>query len=136
MDKSKRNVYLSRIEADSLTVGVTLPDCMEVQNVDIPISKIVYDVCSQGTVNSEYNLDVSEVKIMLRRERKDLVSKIKDEEGLTESEAESYVEKIKYIDRARSAIQNPDSDIERESKVSEAKREKKWREFVRKVKYD
>lgn len=132
MDDSKREVYLSRVERESLTVGVTLPDTIELQGLEVPISDIVYNVCSGDNIET-YDMEVSEVQVMLRRERTKLVESIEEGEDLSEEEAENIVEKVQYIDRARNALQNPDGDLEQEMKLSEAKRKKRWREFIKNV---
>ena len=136
MDETKKRIYLDQIDRDSSTVGVEIPEEIEIQGKEIPLKSIVFDVCSDGGVPSQYNMDVDGVKVGLRREKNEMVNMIESGEA-DESQAEDIVKKAKQIDRALNAITNPlDEDLESRIKRKEAQDKKKWRSFLDKIKGD
>lgn len=134
MDDSKINMYLDQIDRDSATVGINIPEKIEVQGQVIPLKTIVFEVCSEGSIPDSYELNLSDIKVNLRRERNDMIDRIESGE-VTEPEAEDIVRKSKQIERSLNAINNPlEEDLESRIKRKEAQDKKKWRNFLNKIK--
>lgn len=134
MDDSKINMYLDQIDRDSATVGINIPEKIEVQGQVIPLKTIVFEVCSEGSIPDSYDLNLSDIKVNLRRERNDMIDRIESGE-VTETEAEDIVRKSKQIERSLNAINNPlEEDLESRIKRKEAQDKKKWRNFLNKIK--
>lgn len=134
MDDSKINMYLDQIDRDSATVGINIPEEIEVQGQVIPLKTIVFEVCSEGSIPDSYDLNLSDIKVNLRRERNDMIDRIESGE-VTETEAEDIVRKSKQIERSLNAINNPlEEDLESRIKRKEAQDKKKWRNFLNKIK--
>ena len=137
MDETKQNTLLSLIDRDSLTVGVEIPEEIVVQERKIPLSEMVFDICSEGKTPDKFDMSVDEIKVQLRRERNNLVEEI-EEGSITYQKGEENLEKIKSVERALSVLKNSGQDvsIEDEIKRNEAMRAKKWKNFLDKIKMD
>lgn len=134
MKDSEIEMYLEQIDRDSSTVGIQIPEDMEVDGETIPLEHIVYNICSEGEVPDQFDLNVNEIKVNLRRKRNDMIDKIENDE-VSSNKAELIVNKTKQIDRALNAIDSPsDEDLESKIKRKEAQDEKKWRNFIKKIK--
>jgi hypothetical protein len=138
MDDSFREILMSKVDKDSATVGIEIPDSMTVQGREIPLHKIVFDICSTEDVPEKYDMNVDEVKLMLRRERNNLISEIENDDDITKKKGEKNVNKINQINRALSFIKDADRDIdvEAEIKKSEAQSTKRWKNFLDKIKME
>lgn len=138
MDDSFRKILISKADKDSATVGISIPDSMTIQGREIPLHKIVFKICSTDNVPKEYDMTIDEIKVMLRRERNNLIDKIENADDMTRKEGEKSVEKINQIDRALSFIKDSDKDIdiEAEIKKSDAQSTKRWKSFLDKIKMD
>lgn len=136
MDETKINIYLDQIDRESSTIGIEIPDEIEVQDQVIPLKSIVFDVCSDGDVPDQYDMNIDDIKVSLRREKNRMVDMI-ESGNVDQSQAEDLVEKSKQIDRALNAMKNPiDGDLESRIKRREAQDKKKWRNFLDKIKGD
>lgn len=138
MDDSFREILMSKVDKDSATVGIEIPDSMTVQGREIPLHTIVFDICSTEKVPEKYDMSVDEIKVMLRRERNNLINEIENDDDITRKKGKKNVNKINRISRALSFIKDADRDIdiETEIKKSEAQSTKRWRMFLDKIKMD
>lgn len=138
MEDSYRNILLSKVDRDSATVGIDIPDSMNVQGEKVPLQKLVFDICSKDDISDEYNITKDEIKVMLRRERNDILDRIENDESMSRREGREAVKQISQIDRALGFIRNSDKDIdlEVEIKKSEAKSTKRWKQFIDKITMD
>lgn len=134
MEDSAVKKYISMIEKDSSTVGVKIPENIEIRNENINLKEIVLEVNRDSDLENEYGLTELELKKLLRREKNDLVSKIEDGE-VSEEEAEEIVNKVRKIDRSLNSITSDrEESLEKKIKRKEAMKEKKWRNFIKKIK--
>lgn len=134
MEDSAVKKYISMIEKDSSTVGVKIPENIEIRDENINLKEIVSEVNRDSDLENEYGLTELELKKLLRREKNDLVSKIEDGE-VSEEEAEEIVNKVKKIDRSLNSITSDrEESLEKKIKRKEAMKEKKWRNFIKKIK--
>lgn len=134
MDESERDILLNKIDRDSLTVGSFIPETMEVREESVDLNELVFEVCSDGRIPDQYNLDLNDFKVVLRREMNDCTDEIEKGE-ITYQRGLELVEKVGQIQRALNVLEDPeeDTDLEKKSKLSSAEDTKRWREFVSKI---
>lgn len=134
MDEKECERYLSKIDRDSLTVGVEIPEYIETEDAEIPIKQIIFGSDDSSSVS---DIDIMSIKRRLRSERNRLVEKIEECRIESRSEADIIVDKVSKIDRSLNAITDTtDVSIEKEMKRKERIREKKWKDFLEKVRSD
>jgi hypothetical protein len=138
MEDSYRNILLSKVDRDSATVGIEIPDTMDVQGEKVPLRRLVFDICSKDDISDEYSITRNEIKVMLRRERNDILDRIENDESMSRREGKEAAKQISQIDRALGFIRNSDKniDLEVEIKKSEAKSTKRWKQFIDKITMD
>lgn len=131
---AERQELLNKIDRDSLTLGVSVPDQMEVQGRVIPLQKIVFEVCSANEVPDKFNINILTVKRILRREMNDCTDTIQNEQ-ISYNTGQELVTKVGQIQRALNVLESPneESDLESETKLSQGKDMKRWQNFVQKV---
>ena len=135
MEEWKCEKYYNMTQRDSFTIGTDIPEEINVEDRTIPLKRLAFDISSQGKVPDEYGTDLKTVKRNLRRERNKMSDKLEDCEVESEDQAEILVEQIRQIDRALSVMSDPgESNVESEIKRNEAMKQKKWTEFLKKVK--
>lgn len=131
MNEQEREQYLSRIRKESSTIGIDIPDNIDIDGENIPIGDIVFKYSSENNIQG-FDFDISELKVGLRRERNSIIEIIETEE-ISEKKAEDYVSKVKKIDRILNALESDDQDYGQKSKIKEAKRDIKWKNFLDKI---
>jgi len=134
VDDTTRSQYLARVERETATLGVTIPESISVQGQDFPLNAFVYDICSDHSVPDRYDVTLEEVKPLLRRERNDRLERL-EEGDITEAQAEQLVNSIHELDRALEMLTEPTEDgtLQQEMERVEAEQTQRWRNFVSKI---
>ncbi len=131
MQEYERKQLLERIGRESATVGVDIPERIEVQGSTVDLREFVFEIKRRDTVPTGERERVEEAKRNLRRERLERLERIEDgeieyETGVAQAEA------VIGIDRALEALENLDDDsVAAEAKRQEAADTKRWMNFLR-----
>jgi hypothetical protein len=130
MDESHKKEIIENIEKDSSTLGVEIPESIVFRetedNEEIPIRQILFN-------EDEYELEQSDLKIKLRREKNEIIDTIESSESMEYSKGKELAKKAKRIDRTIDFIK-PSEDIEQKHKLKRAKGQKRWNNFIDKIK--
>lgn len=130
MREYERKQLLERVERDSATVGVTLPEAVEVQGERIDLQEFVFEIKRRETIPSGERDRVDRAKRNLRRERRERVERIEEGE-ISFEEGERLVEGIVGIDRALNALEQLQPvDLEAEERRQEAADRQRWVSFL------
>jgi hypothetical protein len=127
MKEYQREALLERADRDSVSVGVRVPDKVELEDGELALNEYVFEARA-GEIDNE---DVKEKKKFLRRRRAALLDEIR-EGDLTYEEGERIVESVAGIDRALNILQGT-GGVEAEARAKETADEKRWIDFVKKV---
>lgn len=128
MKEYEREALLERADRDSVSVGVRVPENVELDGEEFALSEYVFEARA-GDVDAD---DVKKKKKLLRRKRAELLDEIRDGD-LTYDEGERVVERVAGIDRALNILQGSGGDIEAEARAKEKANEKRWLDFLKKV---
>lgn len=133
MKEFQRKQLLERIERDSATVGVDIPEAITIQGEELDLHEFVFEIRRRKTVPSGERERVERAKKNLRRERLQRRQRI-EEEDITFEEGEHLADAIIGIDRALNALEQLGTvDIEQEAKRQEAADTKRWMNFLKKA---
>ena len=127
----ERKQLVERIDRDGATVGVRIPDRVEVQGEEVELRDFVFEIKRRETVPPGERDRVERAKRNLRRERlerRELIEagEIADEEG------EALAEAVVGTDRALKALESLDgSSVEREAEAQETADTKRWMSFLK-----
>ena len=126
MQEYERKQLLERIDRESSTLGVDIPERIEIQGEAVQLQEFVFEIKRRETVPAGERDRVERAKRNLRRER--LERKELFEEG------ERIAHAIVGIDRALEALESlgPES-VEAEAKRQEAADTKRWMDFLKKA---
>jgi hypothetical protein len=129
----ERKQLLERIDRESSTLGVEIPERIEIQSEEVRLREFVFEIKRRETVPAGERDRVEQAKRNLRRERIERKDRIEDGEVSFE-EGEELAEAIVGIDRALEALESlkPES-VEAEAKRQEAADTKRWMDFLRKA---
>jgi uncharacterized protein YyaL (SSP411 family) len=128
-----REALLERVERESATVGVDIPDEITVQGEPVDLRGFVMEVNTHETVPPGEEERVERAKRNLRRERLQRKQRLEDAE-ISREEGETLVEAIVGIDRALNALESLGStDLEAETRREEKIDEKRWMNFLNQV---
>lgn len=104
MDERERERLLARIDRGSSTLGAELPETVEIGGETVALREFVFE-CERIDAVPEAQRDrIEELLSGLRRERLRRRQAIRDDEVDRET-AESYVETIRGLERAISALE-------------------------------
>ncbi len=133
MQEYERKQLLERIDRESSTLGVEIPERIEIQGEEVQLREFVFEIKRRETVPAGERDRVEQAKRNLRRERIERKDRIEDGE-IPYSEGEQLAEAIIGIDRALEALENlkPES-VEAEAKRQEAADTKRWMDFLKKA---
>jgi hypothetical protein len=127
----ERKQLLERVERDGATVGTSIPEEIEVQGREIDLQEFVFEIKRRDTVPAGERDRVEQAKRNLRRERRERLELIEENEVSFE-EGEDLVDSIVGIDRALNALEQlRPVDLESESKRQEAADQQRWMNFLR-----
>ena len=127
----ERKQLVERIDRDGATVGVRIPDRVEVQGEEVELRDFVFEIKRRDTVPPGERDRVERAKRNLRRERLERREVIEaGEVGF--AEGERIADAIVGINRALEALENLDSSsIEREAEAQKAADTKRWMSFLK-----
>jgi hypothetical protein len=127
----QRKQLLERIDRESSTVGVDIPERIDVQGEEVELQTFVFEIKRRETVPPGERDRVEQAKKNLRRERLQRRQKIEDGEVSFE-EGEEIAEGIIGIDRALEALENlGHEDVQAEADRQEAMDQKRWMNFLK-----
>jgi len=127
----ERKQLLERIGRESATLGVDIPEHINVQGEEVELQSFVFEIKRLDSVPPGERDRVEQAKRNLRRER--LERKERIEEGEISFEAgEELADAIIGIDRALEALENLNAgSVEAEAKRQEAADTKRWMDFLK-----
>ena len=133
MKEYQRKQLLERVGRDGSTVGVRIPDSIEVQGQELDLRTFVFETNRRETIPPGERDRVDTAKRNLRRERVERLSLIEDGE-VSYEEGKAIADSIIGIDRALNALDQLDPvDLEAESQRQTAADKKRWTMFLRKA---
>lgn len=133
MKPHQRKQLLERIEREGATVGVSIPEEIEIQGETLDLQQFVFEINRRETVPPSERDRVDQAKRNLRRERRERVELIENGEVSYEV-GHDHVEAIIGIDRALNALGQLESvDLEAEAAQQEAADRKRWTKFLKKA---
>lgn len=133
MKPYQRKQLLERIEREGATVGVSIPEEIEIQGETLDLQQFVFEINRRETVPPSERDRVDQAKRNLRRERRERVELIENGEVSYEV-GRDHVEAIIGIDRALNALGQLESvDLEAEAAQQEAADRKRWTKFLKKA---
>ncbi|QGA83356.1 Uncharacterized protein LC1Hm_2322 [Halomicrobium sp. LC1Hm] len=129
----EREQLLERIGRESATVGVDIPEAIEVQGETIELQSFVFEIKRRDTIPAGERERVENAKRNLRRERRQRTQRIEDDD-ITFAQGERLANSIIGIDRALNALEQlGPADIEQEAQAKEAADKKRWMQFLKKA---
>ncbi|MFO7927082.1 DUF5788 family protein [Natronomonas sp.] len=133
MQEYERKQLLERIGREGSTLGVDIPERIEIQGEEIDLREFVFEIKRRETVPAGERDRVERAKRNLRRER--LERKALIEEGEISFETgESVANAIIGIDRALEALESLGAEsVAAEAKRQEAADTKRWMDFLKKA---
>jgi len=127
----ERKQLVERIDRDGATVGVRIPDRVEVQGEEVELRDFVFEIKRRDTIPPGERDRVERAKRNLRRERLERRELIKAGEVSFE-EGERIADAVVGIERALEALESLGSaSIEREAEAQEAADTKRWMSFLK-----
>ena len=131
MKPYERTQLLERVDREGATVGVDIPDRIDVQGEEIDLHEFVFEIKRRGTIPSGERDRVERAKKNLRRERLQRVQRI-EEDDITFEEGEGLANSVIGIDRALNALESlGPTDLEREQQANELADKKRWMSFLK-----
>jgi malonyl CoA-acyl carrier protein transacylase len=129
----ERKQLLERIDRESSTLGVEIPERIEIQGEEVRLREFVFEIKRRETVPAGERDRVERAKRNLRRERLERKERIEENEVSFEA-GEELAEAIVGIDRALEALESlkPES-VEAEAKRQETADTKRWMDFLKKA---
>ena len=131
MQEYERKQLLERIGRESATLGVDIPERIEVQGSTVDLRGFVLEIKRRDTVPAGERERVEQAKKNLRRERLERKRRIEDgdvsfEEGDREADA------IVGIDRALEALESLETgSVEAEAERQATADKKRWMSFLK-----
>ena len=127
----QRKQLVERLDREGATVGIRIPETIEVQGSELGLREFVFDITRQDILSPSDEARVEEVKLGLRRERLERRRQI-EEDPISHEEGDRLVESILGIDRALNVLtQLGDTDLEAEAAAKQAADQKRWVSFVK-----
>jgi hypothetical protein len=127
----QRKQLLERIDRESSTVGVDIPERIDVQGEEVELQEFVFEIKRRETVPPGERDRVEQAKKNLRRERLQRRQRIEDGE-ISFEEGERLAEAIIGIDRALESLESlGHEDVQAEADRQEAMDQKRWMNFLK-----
>jgi hypothetical protein len=127
----ERKQLVERIDRDGATVGVRIPDRVEVQGEEVELRDFVFEIKRRETVPPGERDRVERAKRNLRRERIERRELIETGD-ISYEEGERVADAVVGIDRALEALEGlGSSSVEREAAAREAADTKRWMSFLK-----
>jgi len=129
----ERKGLLERVERDGATVGVEIPERIEVGDETIDLREFVFEIKRRETIPPGERERVERAKRTLRRERLRRIELI-EEGDVDREEGEKLADAVVGIDRALNALENlGPTDLEREEQARRTADTKRWMSFLKKA---
>ncbi len=129
----ERKVLLERVERDGATVGVEIPDRIEVRGEPVDLREFVFEIKRRETIPPGERERVERAKRNLRRERLRRIELIETGD-VDREEGEELADAVVGIDRALNALENlGPTDLEREERARRTADTKRWMSFLKKA---
>jgi hypothetical protein len=129
----ERKQLLERIERDGATVGVDIPDRIEVQGEAVDLREFVVEIKRRETVPPGERERVERAKKNLRRERLQRKQRIEDGD-VSREEGEQLAQAVIGIDRALNALESlGPTTLEAEMEAREKADKQRWMNFLEKA---
>lgn len=133
MKEFERKQLLERIDREGATVGVQIPDSVEVQSETVDLRSFVFEIRRRETVQPAEQERVEAARRNLRRERRERREQLETGD-ITVEEGERLASVIIGLDRALTELENLDSgSIEAEAEAKVAADRKRWLQFLQKA---
>ena len=133
MKEYERKQLLERIERDGATVGVDIPDRIEVQGEAVDLREFVVEIKRRKTVPPGERERVEQAKKNLRRERLQRKQRIEDGD-VSREEGEQLAQAVIGIDRALNALESlGPTTLEAEMEAQEKADKQRWMKFLEKA---
>ncbi|ELZ86639.1 hypothetical protein C453_05859 [Haloferax elongans ATCC BAA-1513] len=133
MKEFERKQLLERVNREGATVGVQIPETIEIQGEMIDLREFVFEIKRRDTIPAGERERVDQAKRNLRRERLERLQPIEDNE-VSYEEGRRLIDDIVGIDRALNALEQlRPVDLEQESKLQNAADQKRWMSFLKKA---
>jgi hypothetical protein len=127
----ERKQLLERIGRESATLGVDIPERIDVQGEEVELQSFVFEFKQLDSVPPGERDRVEQAKRNLRRERLERKERIEEGEISFET-GEKLADAIIGIDRALEALENLNAgSVEAEAKRQEAADTKRWMDFLK-----
>ena len=127
----ERKQLLERIGRESATLGVDIPERIDVQGTEVELQEFVFEIKRRDTVPPGERERVEQAKRNLRRERLERKERI-EEGAVSFEEGETLADAIIGIDRALEALEGLGREsVEAEAERQEAADEKRWMNFLK-----
>ena len=133
MKEYERKQLLERIERDGATVGVDIPDRIEVQGEAVDLREFVVEIKRRETVPPGERERVERAKKNLRRERLQRKQRIEDDD-ISREAGEQLAQAVIGIDRALNALESlGPTTLEAEMEAQEKADKQRWMNFLEKA---
>ena len=131
MKEYQRKQLVERLDREGSTVGVQIPERIDVQGEPVDLREFVFEIKRRETVPAGERERVEAAKKNLRRER--LARRQRIEAGeVSYEEGERLAESVLGIDRALNALESLDpTDLEGEADRQASADTKRWVSFLR-----
>jgi hypothetical protein len=126
----QRKQLLERVDREGATVGVSIPEEIDVQEESIDLQSFVFEIKRRETIPAGERDRVETAKRNLRRERLQRHQRLEDGD-ISYEEGEDLADAIVGLDRALEALESLGSaDLEQEKQVQDAADKKRWMSFL------
>ena len=131
MQEYERKQLLERIDRESATLGVDIPERIDVQGEEVELAAFVFEIKRRDTVPAGERERVERAKRNLRRERLERKQRVEAGE-IPFEEGEREAEAVIGIDRALEGLQNlGHEDVAAEAERQETMDTKRWMDFLK-----
>lgn len=131
MQEYERKQLLERVEREGATIGMQIPEEIDVQGETVALQEFVFEIKRRETVPAGERERVEQAKRNLRKERLERLNRLEEGE-ISREEGERLAESIIGIDRALEGLQQlGPADVEAEAKAQEIADRKRWTRFMR-----
>lgn len=130
ISESRRKEFLERAKRQSATIGLRIPETIEIDGEPFALREFVVETKTQGAVPPEKRESVRTVRNTLKQERNRRRKRLESAE-MSESEASELVRTILGLERALTALGNlSEPDFGARSTEAYVNKTKQWVDFV------
>ena len=135
MKEYEREAILDRIDRDSATVGVSIPEHITMQGEEIDLQEQVMSFMTATSLDESEDQARQALLLAVRQERNELVDRI-EHVVETHEEADAVAERVIGLNRALSVLSaiGTDEDIESAMEAHAVADMQRWISFVKEAK--